>query len=244
MPGGEQPPRGRGLAFEAIPPTQKVEVAELARRDELKARGLRGSPALRPPPHEAVSARGFDVCERAEEAQLAHAFGVGRGEHRRCRPALRNAPQRDPIRADGVEYRREITGPLVESWHARVAIGHPLAALVVHDDPREGRKPGQPQPKLGVLPHQLDVRDNPRQADEGDLAFTEDLEGDVHVAVSCIPRLGHPCGGVRHGSHAQKIRGPRLAVPGAPRCGLLPVCVGGAEVSFARRGRAGSPLSP
>jgi hypothetical protein len=38
----------------------------------------------------------------------------------------------------------------------------------------------------------LDIRDDPRQTDEGDLALTKDLVGDVRLAIARIPRLGHP----------------------------------------------------
>ncbi len=189
-----------------IRPAQEVGVADLARDDRRNAQCLPCTPVFRPRFHEGIRTGSIDVGERAEQQQMAHAFRVCGGIDGDSRSALRNASQRDPVGTDRVEHRREIAEAVIERRHARVAIRQPLAALVVRNEPRERRKPSHPGTVLCILPSHLDVRNDPRKANERHIAVTDDLIGDMHIAVARVARLRHRHERVRRRSHLPRLQ--------------------------------------
>jgi hypothetical protein len=125
---------------------------------------------------------------------MANALEVSGGIHRGRRPTLGDPSQRHPIPVDRIEHSREVAEPVIEGGHAGVAIRQALPTLVVRNETSERRELGEPSPRVGVLPRDVDVRNDPRKTDERDLPLAEHLVGNAHVAVAGIAGFGNPCG--------------------------------------------------
>ena len=122
---------------------------------------------------------------RPVEDQADAALGVGGGEQRRHRTALRGAEQDRALGADGVHHRQHVVHPLLERLRGRDGVRQPAAALVEHDQPAERGDPAQEVRGRRVLPVLLDVRQPLRHQDHVDVAFANDLVGDAQLAGSC-----------------------------------------------------------
>ena len=131
------------------------------------------------------------------------ALGVGGGEQRAHRAALRDAEERRALRADGVQHRPDVVHPLLEG--GQLLIGNPIgkarASLVEQDQTGEGCEPRE-EPRVGrFLPVQSDVRDPAGHVDEIERTVPDHLIGDMRIAAPGEPRLRSlhpaPLGGQR-----------------------------------------------
>jgi hypothetical protein len=93
--------------------------------------------------------------------------------------------------------RPEIVHPLLGRPGTEGPVGQAGPALVEHDEPTEGREPFECPVDPGHVPHQLDVRDEPRNEHDVPLAAPDRLVGDAQIAALRVA-------GLRHLEHARK----------------------------------------
>jgi hypothetical protein len=92
--------------------------------------------------HALRKVRAFDQAGvGAVKHQRRRALGVGRGEQRRLRTALRDTEQRRALRAGGIHDGRDVIDHLLERVHLAGAVGEALATLVEGDQAAEPRQP-------------------------------------------------------------------------------------------------------
>jgi len=116
---------------------------------------------------------------------------IRRGEQDGHVAALRVPEQRRAFRADGVHHRADVVHPLFERWQLieRHRVREPRSSLVEDDQPRERRESLQEARVIGLVPHELDIRDPARHVHEVERSLADHLVRDADVAAARVPGL-------------------------------------------------------
>ncbi len=114
----------------------------------------------------------------------------GRGALRICgseedahRSAFRDSPERRSIDVRSIHDRPHVIHALLKGWNPDRSIGQSRSSLVKGDDAGELAGPSQDAPREGQIPHQLDVRDEPRNEHNIGSSLATDLVSDVNIAA-------------------------------------------------------------
>jgi hypothetical protein len=118
-----------------------VRVGKEQRRERLPERGIRRPPAVPHQRHQRVhrGVHAWDVAyapaahEPAEQHEVRHALGIASRVCDRHRAALRDADQGEPREPDRVDDGLEIVHERLEGDVRNIAIGEPVASLVIPD---------------------------------------------------------------------------------------------------------------
>jgi hypothetical protein len=120
---------------------------------------------------------------------------VGGGEQSAHRTALGDPEQRRAVAPGGVHHRMQVARRLLEGGRATETVGQALPSLVVDDQASEGGEAPQHAGGRGLLPEQLEVRDEAGDEHQVEVSLAMDLVGDADaVRVGVVGLRFHRCG--------------------------------------------------
>ena len=130
----------------------------------------------------------FDLC--ADEQKGERALRVRRREQDRHRPTLRLPEQGCSLGADRVHRPAHVVHALFERPE-RDVVGEPHSALVEQDQPRERGEALAEAASRRISPHRTEMREEAVDEHEVRRTASEDLVGEVHIAVSGVANVLH-----------------------------------------------------
>ena len=139
--------------------------------------------------------------KRAPQDQRRRPFRMGRGEEKRHRTTLRRAEEDGPGRPDGVHDCTYVVHTSLQRGDPD-SIGHARAALVEADQATGRLQPAYEVRQRGLLPGELDVRDEALHPDDVERPVARHLIGDRDITAPRIP------GARRHGRQSGGFAGP------------------------------------